>query len=81
MHWCKIPSLGNGAGSLLPFWFALFVSFNSIEKEEFTVKGKTLNLLEENTGEHFYNLWVQKDFLNETPKLLIINHCYVNKHF
>ena len=56
------------------------MSFNSIEKEEFTVKGKTLNLLEENTGEHLYNLWVQKDFLTETPKLLIINHCYVSKH-
>ena len=56
------------------------MSFNSIEKEEFTVKGKTLNLLEENTGEHLHNLWVQKGFLTETPKLLIINHCSVSKH-
>ena len=49
--------------SFFPFRFVLLVSFKSIEKEEFIVKGKILNLLEESTGEHLYDLWVEKDFL------------------
>lgn len=63
------------------FLFSLcFCVFQSHREEEFIVKGKILKLLKENI-EYLYDLRIGKDFLNKIQKGLMINHCYINKHF
>ena len=43
------------------------------------MKGKSLSLLEDNRGEHIYDIWISKDFLDKTKEALMIKRKQTDK--